>query len=65
MGILIAFTMSWLLTKVPYGEALQPLWSTGVFVRALVLALSLGVIAGLYPALRATRLQPVEALRYE
>ncbi len=40
-------------------------WQWDVFARALWVALSLGLIGGLYPAYRATRMQPVEALRYE
>jgi putative ABC transport system permease protein len=31
----------------------------------LAVALGLGALGGLYPAWRASRLQPVEALRYE
>jgi putative ABC transport system permease protein len=30
-----------------------------------MIALFLGLLGGLYPSFRATRLQPVEALRYE
>ena len=33
--------------------------------QALAVALVLGSLGGLYPAWRATRMQPVEALRYE
>jgi putative ABC transport system permease protein len=47
------------------GEAFQPVFTLEVFARAILVALLLGVIGGLYPAYRATRLQPVEALHYE
>jgi ABC-type antimicrobial peptide transport system permease subunit len=36
-----------------------------IFVQAVVVALVAGVLGGLYPAWRATRMRPVEALRYE
>jgi ABC-type antimicrobial peptide transport system permease subunit len=66
VGIGVAFALTYALLQVPYvAGALQPIFNTTVFIRAFIVALLLGVIGGLYPAYRATRLQPVEALRYE
>jgi ABC-type antimicrobial peptide transport system permease subunit len=65
-GIGIAFGLTYLMTKAPLvGEVVVPLWEWDIFVRAMVIALLLGVLGGVYPAIRATRLKPVEALRYE
>jgi ABC-type antimicrobial peptide transport system permease subunit len=36
-----------------------------IFIQAMVMALVLGVLGGAYPAWRASRLAPVEAMRYE
>jgi putative ABC transport system permease protein len=44
---------------------LLPAFPPGVFVRALVVALAVGLFGAVYPAVRATRLTPMEALRYE
>ena len=44
---------------------LQLEFSLGLFVQALGTAAVLGMVGGVYPAWRASNLQPVEALRYE
>jgi len=65
-GILIAFGLDYLLNKAPIvGGMMQAQWDVGVFVRATLIALVLGLIGGIYPAFRATQLRPIEALRYE
>ncbi|MFQ5616111.1 MAG: FtsX-like permease family protein [Anaerolineales bacterium] len=65
-GILIAFGLTFLMTQAPMvGDALAPIWQTDAFIRAILVAALLGLLGGIYPAFRATRLQPVEALRYE
>ena len=40
-------------------------YSVGLFAQALLTALALGIVGGVYPAWRASRMRPVEALRYE
>jgi len=66
MSVFIAFGLIARLNLIPMiGEAAQPIWSLGIFISTFTVALLLGLIGGLYPALRATRLELVEALRYE
>lgn len=55
-----------LLTVVPsVGGIIHPSFTPDIFVRAFAVAFLVGVLGGLYPAYRASRLSPTEALRYE
>jgi putative ABC transport system permease protein len=39
--------------------------STGVMLTAFIILTFVGITAGMWPALKASRMEPVEALRYE
>jgi len=65
-GIGLALLLAYSMQLIPMiGSAVQPQWGVDIFARAILVALLLGILGGLYPAFRATRLEPVEALRYE
>ncbi|MCD4671165.1 MAG: ABC transporter permease [Anaerolineaceae bacterium] len=66
VGIAIAFLLVGAIKMAPMvGDVFNVIWELSVFTRAIGVALALALVGGLYPAYRATRLLPVEALRYE
>ncbi len=65
-GIILGLGLTWGITQIPgIGGMLKASYSPELFAQALAVALVTGAIGGLYPAWRATRMRPVEALRYE
>jgi putative ABC transport system permease protein len=62
LGIVIGLLMGELLKLALRIDATPPLWSAAL---AVLVSLAIGLSFGLYPANRAARMDPVEALRHE
>jgi len=62
LGILVGGVAAWLInTFSPFPAVVQPSW---VLV-AFGVSVAVGLTFGLWPATKAARLDPIEALRYE
>lgn len=64
IGSIVGVLAVLLLFKVG-GDDMELAFSVGVFVKAFAVAFIVGIIGGLYPAIKASNLSPTEALRYE
>jgi ABC-type antimicrobial peptide transport system permease subunit len=62
LGILLGMGSSWLVT---YFLGWPTESSPQAVIAAVVVSASVGMIFGFYPAWKASRLDPIEALRYE
>jgi putative ABC transport system permease protein len=65
-GVLFGVVLSRLLDgRSLGGQSFQTTFSGDIAVLALIVSAAIGLFFGIYPAMRAARLHPIEALRYE
>src|SRR5262245_18953691 len=63
LGVVLGLLISWAIkAAVPALPTTIPLWSPLV---GLIVSMGVGVVFGSYPAVKASRLDPIEALRWE
>jgi putative ABC transport system permease protein len=67
IGILLGWLISLIIGKIASasGTSLNPAVSLNAVLLATLFSIAVGLFFGIYPARRAARLEPVEALRYE
>ncbi len=66
IGVLVGWGISTLISGVTVGgQTINTVMSADIPILAVSVSVAIGIIFGLYPAYRAARLKPIEALRYE
>ncbi len=67
IGILLGWALSMIVEQIAAGSGtpIVPIMSLNAVLLAVLFSAAIGIFFGLYPANRASMLEPVEALRYE
>jgi putative ABC transport system permease protein len=65
LGILLGWSITKAVESIPQAQGLVLLITPATVIVAVGVSVAIGVVFGLYPAMRAARLHPIQALRYE
>ena len=65
LGIILGWSITQAVERIPQAQGLQLLITPGTVIIAVGVSVAIGVVFGLYPAMRAARMHPIQALRYE
>jgi putative ABC transport system permease protein len=65
LGILLGWGITVVVHQIPAAAQIPILITAGTVAIAVGVSVGIGVVFGLYPAMRAARLHPIQALRYE
>ena len=69
LGGVMGITLGWAITvavhQIPQAATIPLVITTGTVIIAVGVSVAIGVGFGIYPAMRAARLHPIQALRYE
>jgi putative ABC transport system permease protein len=65
LGILLGWGITVVVHQIPAAASIPIAITTGTVAIAVGVSVAIGVVFGLYPAMRAARLHPIQALRYE
>jgi putative ABC transport system permease protein len=65
LGIALGIGASKVLKFIPIFSSFRAVVSSGSIIMSFLFAASVGIFFGFYPARKASKLNPIEALRYE
>ena len=64
VGIVLGSATAWAVTLFDLGIPIEVTFSPAIIILAAGVSFFIGIVSGIYPAMRAARLNPIDALRY-